>query len=53
MGSAVEAYNDFRVGHFNIGRGINDVPKEVSCLSVTVSSHLLGQASIEAAGDDQ
>jgi len=53
MGSAVEAYNDFRVGHFNIGRGINDVPKEVSCLSVTVSSHSLGQASIQAAGDDQ
>lgn len=53
MGSAVEANDDLRVGHFNISRGVNDVSKEVSCLSVTVSSHSLGQASIEAAGDDQ
>ena len=53
MSSTVEADNDMSVSDFNIGWGVKEVPEEVPCLGVTISSHSLGQAPVEPAGDDE
>src|SRR4030042_770289 len=53
MSPAMEADDNLSIGHFDICWGVNEIPENVSCLGVTVSSHAACQTSIEATGYDQ
>src|SRR5215467_9255363 len=46
MGSAVETDSDFPIGNCDIGRHIDEVAKDLACLSIVVAAHLLGHQPI-------
>ena len=53
MGPAVELDADLLVGDLDLGGQIQEVSKDLASLGIAVAAHALGDASIEAAGDDQ
>ena len=49
----MEVHVDLAPGNRDVGWGVDEIAEDVACLSVRVTTHALGQQTVEAAGDDQ